>query len=659
MVSTSLFTGLSGLRSHQRWMDVIGNNLANVNTSGFWGSRVTFSDLLSFTMSPGNGPSGTAGGRNPMQVGLGTQVGGIDANTNQGTFLNTGRPLDVALQGQGFFTLTDGVRNYYSRVGSFGVDSDRNLIDTRTGMRVVNDSGGTIDVPLTGTLPAQASSQIDFEGTLPATVNGPIAEVVSSTAPWYEGTAAAKSSTASLPDPMDLSAHDGDTFTITVNGGSPQTVTINAANFGNLTNITSVEWIDGIEKQVNGISASYDAGSGFYTYTTERVGELATIKFDNGSGVTPLTTLGIDTDLIQGTQSAATAATSLNDLTVNNTDYSAGDTIAISGTDPSGNKVASTFTFGSGAGQDGETVGDLITFLNDRFSSGTATGATASIDNSGTLSLTANSKGESNLSLFISDATSTTRSNYASFKVTRDGTGPDEAVTSIDIVDSLGRSHPVSMTFVRDSNDPTVWNLTASMDSSEGTILDGAVSEIRFNADGSFNLVTDTNQTLSFEWNGIATTQTVALDFGTSAGFDGVSMLGESATVAATNQGGYPAGSLLEVAFNENGDLQGFYTNGKSINIDTLRIALFRNPAGVTRVGETLFTESPNTDDAILTTAQNGGAGSVISGVLENSNVDIAEEFVRLIEAQRGYQANARVITTTDQILSELMNIVR
>jgi flagellar hook protein FlgE len=76
-------------------------------------------------------------------------------------------------------------------------------------------------------------------------------------------------------------------------------------------------------------------------------------------------------------------------------------------------------------------------------------------------------------------------------------------------------------------------------------------------------------------------------------------------------------------------------------------------------VGETLFTESPNTDDAILTTAQNGGAGSVISGVLENSNVDIAEEFVRLIEAQRGYQANARVITTTDQILSELMNIVR
>ncbi|PIE22966.1 MAG: hypothetical protein CSA62_09525 [Planctomycetota bacterium] len=655
MVSTSLFTGLSGLRSHQRWMDVIGNNLANVNTAGFWGSRVTFSDLLSFTMTHGNGPSSTVGGRNPKQIGLGTQVAGIDANTNQGTFLNTGRTLDVALQGQGMFTLFDGTRNYYTRVGSFGVDSERNLVDTRTGMRVVNNAGGTISVPLTGTLPAQASTNIDFEGTVPATVSGPIAEVVSSTNPWLRGTAAEKVSTANLPDPMNLSAIANTTFTVTVNGSSPQTVTINPAKFGNISAVSSAEWISFMKSSVKGLDVSYSGGT--YTYSTERVGELATLKFDNGPSGTPLTTLGIGTDLDQGSQTAANGSTNLNELTANHKDYVAGDTISISGTNPQGNKIAATFTYG--AANDGTTVNDLITFLNQRFKSNTPKGATASIAADGSLQVTANSKGEAELSLFISDSTTSPKSNFPSFKVTRDGTGPDEAVTSIEIIDSLGRAHPVSMKFVRDANDPTVWNLTASMDSSEGTIIDNSVSEIRFNQDGSFNLVTDTNQSLSFTWDGISQAQTVSLNFGTSASFDGLSMLGDKTTAAATNQDGYAAGNLLNVAFSENGDLKGFYTNGKSLTIDTLRIALFRNPSGVTRIGETLYTESPNTDDAILTTAGNGGAGTVVSGVLENSNVDIAEEFVRLIEAQRGYQANARVITTTDQILSELMNIVR
>ena len=86
---------------------------------------------------------------------------------------------------------------------------------------------------------------------------------------------------------------------------------------------------------------------------------------------------------------------------------------------------------------------------------------------------------------------------------------------------------------------------------------------------------------------------------------------------------------------------------------------MFSNEAGLVRTGDTLFTESPNSDDAIATTANAAGAGSVRAGQLENSNVDIAREFVNLIEAQRGFQANSRVITTTDEILAELMNIVR
>ncbi len=660
MVSTSLFTGLSGLRSHQRFMDVIGNNLANVNTPGFWGSRVAFSDLLSFTMTPGNGPTSTTGGRNPQQVGLGAQVAAIDANTNQGTFLNTGRPLDVALKGQGFFTLTDGDRTYFSRVGTFGVDANRNLVDTRTGLQVVDSAGSDISVPLTGTLPAQATSSVSFEGSLPATVSGPLSEVLSSNAAWQAGTAASVTSTVTQSFPMDLSALSGNTFTTTVNGGSPQTVTISAsgstaANFGgNLSSVTSAEFIDAIHAQTTGLTVT--DSSGVFTFTTDKVGDLATVKFDNSSG-TPLTTLGISTDLDQGTQSAATTATELNALTINNTDYVAGDTIAISGALPNGNKVAATFVYG--AANDGTTAGDLVTFLNARFNSTATTGATASIATDGTLSLTANTKGEADLALFIADSTTATKTNYPSFKTTRDGTGPDTVTTSIDIIDSLGRAHPVTMKFVRDSTDSTMWNLGATMDSADGTISDSAVSQIRFNQDGSYNIVTDANQSLSFSFTGLAAAQTVSLDFGTSAQFDGLSMLGNKSTAAATNQDGYPAGNLLNIAINENGVLQGYYSNGKSNDVATLRIAMFQNPGGVLRIGDTLLVESPNSDSAILTTAGNGGSGNVVSGVLENSNVDIAEEFVRLIEAQRGFQANARVITTTDQILSELLNIVR
>jgi flagellar hook protein FlgE len=149
------------------------------------------------------------------------------------------------------------------------------------------------------------------------------------------------------------------------------------------------------------------------------------------------------------------------------------------------------------------------------------------------------------------------------------------------------------------------------------------------------------------------------VNLGTSGQFDGVAQLGNATTVAAVDQDGYAAGTLLNVGFSVEGELVGYYSNGQSQTLDTLRISMFSNEGGLVRAGDTMFTESPNSDDAITTTANSAGAGSVRAGQLENSNVDIAREFVNLIEAQRGFQANSRVITTTDEILAELMNIVR
>lgn len=193
----------------------------------------------------------------------------------------------------------------------------------------------------------------------------------------------------------------------------------------------------------------------------------------------------------------------------------------------------------------------------------------------------------------------------------------------------------------------------------KGTVTQPTIGQIRFNSDGSFNVIGGGTNSLSFAWNGTGGTQSVAVNLGSSGMFDGIAMLGATATVAATDQDGFGSGTLLNVAFDTNGNLNGFYSNGQSQLLETLRISVFANEAGLARSGDTLFVASPNSDDAISTTANIAGAGSIRPGALENSNVDIAREFVNLIEAQRGFQANSRVITTADQILADLMNIVR
>jgi len=215
------------------------------------------------------------------------------------------------------------------------------------------------------------------------------------------------------------------------------------------------------------------------------------------------------------------------------------------------------------------------------------------------------------------------------------------------------------MTFTRSTVDPAIWDMTATIDPTQGTVTGSQISSIRFNQNGSFNVIGGGTSTLAFLFNGITTPQNVTVDLGQSGTYSGISMVGNNTTVAATGQNGYVAGSLLSIAFEAGGNMQGFYSNGQTRTLDTLRISMFSNEAGLLRVGDTLFLESPNSDNAISTTAGAAGAGIVRPGSLEGSNVDIAEEFVRLITAQRGFQANSRVITTADEILAELVNIVR
>lgn len=651
MVNTSLYSGLSGLRAHQAYIDVIGSNLANVSTVGYRGSRVTFADLLSVTQSAGSRPNGDFGGTNPRQVGLGTSIGSIDVNTRQGTFSETGRGLDVALEGRGFFTLTDGSQTYYSRVGTFGVDEAGQLVDLRNGFRVLGSNGTPINVPVTGTLPAQATTEIDFAGSLPATVNGPLQEVVRSDSPMLEGQAASQSATFS-GGTVDLSSFSNPQIQVSVNGTSPVRV-----DLPNGAAVTPQEVRDAFASAFGAsfdslLDIQFDNAAGTIQIDSIRLGDQASLRFEDATGsVGLLSALGWNSTQVNGSESIATDATDLAAFTSRIAPYATNDGIRVTGTGPDGTPFSSTFVYGV----DGTTLGELRSFVNGLVPNSSAQ---LTLDGSGHLLLTANDPGEANISLFLGDSGSPAKNSWSTFAVDQEGTGPDTAVASIDVFDSLGRAHSVQFEFTRTAADSQVWDMVATLPDGEGSVVSGSISSIRFGQDGSFNTIGGGTNSLVFRFDGVTSDQSITIDLGASSGFDGLTQIGDTSSVAAVDQDGFTAGTLLDVGFDAAGNLNGVYSNGQAQSIDQLRIAMFQNEGGLIRQADTLFITGPNSDDAIEVSAGSAGAGFIRSGALENSNVDIAEEFVSLIEAQRGFQANSRIITTTDEILAELVNIV-
>jgi flagellar hook protein FlgE len=141
--------------------------------------------------------------------------------------------------------------------------------------------------------------------------------------------------------------------------------------------------------------------------------------------------------------------------------------------------------------------------------------------------------------------------------------------------------------------------------------------------------------------------------------FGGITQYGGASTVALGNQDGYASGSLESFAIDGNGVITGLYSNGRTQVIGQVALALFTNPGGLLKAGNNLYAESSNSGPAAVGAAGTGGRGALTPGALEMSNVDLAQEFTNMITAQRGFQANARVITTSDELLQELISLRR
>jgi flagellar hook protein FlgE len=140
---------------------------------------------------------------------------------------------------------------------------------------------------------------------------------------------------------------------------------------------------------------------------------------------------------------------------------------------------------------------------------------------------------------------------------------------------------------------------------------------------------------------------------------DGLSQNASPFSLRFSSQNGFGVGDLKGVNFTEEGFVEALFSNGESRVIGQLALARFPSPEGLLPLGDQLFQQSADSGVAVVDVPLSGGSGSIVGGSLENSNVSIADEFIRLIEAQRGFQANTRVITASDQLLTELVNIIR
>jgi flagellar hook protein FlgE len=393
----SLFSGVSGLRAHQTMLDVVGNNIANVNTIGFKASSVEFEDTLSQALKAAGAPQGAQGGTNPAQVGLGVEVAAINTSFTQGPAETTGVSTDLMIQGDGFFMVKDGGQQVYTRDGAFSFDQNGNLTTANGGMvqgwtavnGVVNTSGATagIKLPLGASMPPTGTDAAVLAGNLPADGSG-------------------------SPPTNDLKVYD---------------------TKGVLVDVT--------------LSYKYD--------TTSKTWSL----------------------------------------------------------------------------------------------------------------------------------------NF---------------------------------------NDPSAATQPAAV-------------PLAFNPDGTISTASPVSVTL----NG----QAVKLDI------TGITAFGGENTAEVVSSNGNAMGSLASYSISPDGTIQGVFTNGMKQPLGQIALATFNNPSGLSKVGNSEYAESVNSGQAQIGAAGTGSRGQLAAGELEGSNVDLSQEFSNLIIAQRGFEANSKVITTSDEVLQDLVNL--
>ncbi|MDL2252720.1 flagellar hook-basal body complex protein [Ruminococcaceae bacterium OttesenSCG-928-I18] len=560
----SMYSGVSGLRTHQTRMDTIGNNIANVNTYGFKSARTTFRDIYYQNLKSASAPTAAQGGTNPTQVGYGSQVGGIDLMMSRSTFSMTDQTMDLAIDGDGFFQVQDAAGNtFYTRAGMLNFDAAGNLVDMQ-GNYVLGINGDP-----TGRAPGSERIQINLPAVNPKA--GEVIQTINGQEYTIQASNNTKDSNVSINFTTDSSLPDN-TMEATVSTTGiiikmhPDTVYSDWGTFNAAMN-------DAIVRANN---------------NREHPGGTFTISY-TGSGTDPLAGGLKASDICgtnYGTKYGSAKFTSGNAATV------------AGGVRPTGS-VGSTFGQHWAGGVTEADMGNLgVAFAAGPPDKFTFTMTIAGQTYEGVVDANAGSTG----SFQMKNITTNDSGDY--FIMQR----PDFETLKTNLDTLSGGTYP--------------YNIPA--DTGLGT---GAGQPPRVSASEASREM------------GLSGTA-FALRGGTEGGPQGLA-------------------DMTGIAIAPNGIIIGLDSQGTEVTIGRIDLATFANQSGLTQSGTSNYMESQNSGRPVLSQPGEGGAGKLVGGTLELSNVDLSREFSDMITTQRGYQANSRIITVSDTMLEELINLKR
>jgi len=588
-LSSSLFSGISGLSTLGNAMQIIGDNIANVNTVGFKGSSFTFQDLLSQSVATLSGTS---------QVGGGTALGDITASFQQGSFESTGNNTDLGIGGQGFFVLKEAgtLNNFYSRAGNFSFDQNGYLTNPEgyivqgwTLDSSGNDAGSITDIVMNSfTSPPLATDNIQIIVNVDSDGSDNSSGSDNSLAAQWDATQTAPIAETAYEYLTSLRVYDslGETHDVTI-------------YFDKAATPSSYEFI---------VTSNPDEDFRTFADTNQ----------------TSTVTCGAAATLTTGDYFNISSPT---------TDYYVWYNVDAAGGDPA---------------PSGKT-GIEVAVLGTDTASQVATKTAAAIDALGAFS--APVPAAAVVTITNSTAGSVTNSADTNTGFTMATTVHGDLAANPSRKGLLARGL-INFDVSGSMTDIDVWK-TSPIDGTEP--LQTETSDL---SNGYF-----TFDTIFFSG---AATQSIELDFGTR--YNGstwansslsTSQYATSSTTTFQSANGYGAGDFEGVNVDVDGVITGSYSNGQLIPLYRVGLAKFQNDQGLFKEGRNLFSETRESGNAITNRPGTNGLGSIAPNALEQSNVDIATELVKMITTQRGFQANSKIIMVTDQMLSEIINIKR
>jgi flagellar hook protein FlgE len=559
-LTSTLFTGLSGLDVNQTRLNVVGNNIANVNTVGFKSSRALFRPQFYVTDAGGSPPDGEFGGTNPSQRGLGATVAAIEKDFSPGSIEPTGKSTDLAIDGEGFFVVKSSTQKY-TRDGSFQLNSSNQIVNTSgdflqgfgvdSDFNIIPGQLQNINIPIGAMTAAQATENVKLEGNLNA--DGAVA------------------SGASVLNSQSLT---------TVGGLAAPDATTLLTNIADSSNNAVAKFTAGDVLTLQGKKGGRDLPSSTYTVTaTSTLGDLQTFLQDG---------LGIETGVAATPTPGVTLTTTGADVTLDVTgNLGAENSLSLAGAALTNSSGVTPFTF--------------------------------------TDAPTSNPTGESVQTSFVA-------------------------------YDSLGTPITVSVTSVLESKADTgnTWRFYASSGDNQGGTIGLGTGTLTFDNNGK--LLSSTGSTISIDRQGTGAKTPLAmrLDFD-----EMTSLTSRNSELVMTEQDGSAIGTLNNFSIGANGMITGSFSNGLTRNLGQVAMATFNNQLGLVDLGGNMYTAGANSGVPIVSAPLSLGAGSIRSGALELSNVDLSKEFINLIIASTGFTASSRVISTSDQLLTELLNSSR